>query len=247
MGMHQVHHHADAEAMRLVHEPLQVLRRAETRTDGIKTRHLIAERTVIRMLLDAHQLDGVIPQLGNAGQDIRPELIERRHPAVLHAHAHMRLVNQRMLDGRGFRIFPLVPFFRFPHLRRKQLGHVVLHHPPHISRNPFTGSSLPFYPQLIEHPVPQRLRRQPQFPHAARQRLQAECLTPLPSVRFPNQVNCRSVGRPFAEHPALLRPMQTKIQMIVENVRQTPFPVGKLQFSYRAFLLPATDRRQKRL
>ena len=117
MRMHKIHDHTDTVSMCLIDQTFQVVGCSESGTDRIKIRYLIAERTIIGMFLNPHQLNHIVPQIYNPGQYISPEFIKRRHPAILHAHTDMSFVNQRMLPSSYTGITPPVNLFGLPDLR----------------------------------------------------------------------------------------------------------------------------------
>ena len=67
MAVDQVHDHRDAQPVGRIDQGLEFLGRAETGTQGIEIRYLIAEGTVVRMLLQGHDLDGIVAELGDMG------------------------------------------------------------------------------------------------------------------------------------------------------------------------------------
>ena len=60
MRMDNIHNHPDPHTMSSVNQGFQLIRCPETGTHSKKIRHLITERTIIRMFLHGHQLYGVI-------------------------------------------------------------------------------------------------------------------------------------------------------------------------------------------
>ena len=51
--------------------------------------------SVVRMLRNSHELNGVVPGLPDAWQNIRPKLIVSMYPRIFASHTNVRLVNQR--------------------------------------------------------------------------------------------------------------------------------------------------------
>lgn len=75
MAMHQIHNHGNAHLVSLVNKLFELIWCAKTTAWRKEITDMITETTVIRMLLDGHQLQGVVAQSGDAWQDVCPELI----------------------------------------------------------------------------------------------------------------------------------------------------------------------------
>ena len=93
VGMDNVHDDGQAHAVRLVHQRLQLLRRAETGARGEEVGDVVAEAAIVRVLHDAHQLERVVAGLLDAGEDLLRELGVSANTFGLLRHAHVRLVN----------------------------------------------------------------------------------------------------------------------------------------------------------
>ena len=68
MRLDKIHDDAQAEAMRRINEFLQFVRRSEKVADGEEIRDMVTEGAVERMLLNGHQLDGVVASVGDSRQ-----------------------------------------------------------------------------------------------------------------------------------------------------------------------------------
>ena len=58
--MDDIHHHCDTSSVRVIHQMLELFRSPEPGGQCIEIGHLIAERPVVRMLLQGHYLQRVI-------------------------------------------------------------------------------------------------------------------------------------------------------------------------------------------
>ena len=76
VAVDDVHHHGDALAVRVVHQALELFRRAETGAQGVEIGHLVAEGAVVGMLLQGHDLEGVVPELLHLRKDGGAEVLE---------------------------------------------------------------------------------------------------------------------------------------------------------------------------
>ena len=143
--MHDIHHHCNAQAMRLVYQSLELLRSAETRAEGEKIRDLIAERPVIGMFLQGHKLQGVVAQLMDTRQYIPTEFVERSDLLLLGTHAYMGLVDERIAVMRRESVLPAVSLRRQPHLGCEYLGLRILDTADRIGRKPLAAAAVPLH------------------------------------------------------------------------------------------------------
>src|SRR5262245_9059992 len=81
--------------MRMVHELFQFVGSSKARRRREKTRDLITERSVVRVLLNRHQLDSIVTGIGNTRQDVLRELSVRPYMRTLLRHSNVRFVNNR--------------------------------------------------------------------------------------------------------------------------------------------------------
>ena len=93
--MYDVHDHGDTHPVRLVDQLFQLVRRTETGRGGEEATYVIAERSIIRMFLYSHDLNGVITILRYTRQYILTEFIIRPHLLLVSAHTDMALVDQK--------------------------------------------------------------------------------------------------------------------------------------------------------
>ena len=246
MRMHDVHDDGQSQLMCLVDELLQLLRRAETAGRGEEARHMIAETAIIGMLLYGHNLDAVITVGGNARQHILTELVVRAYLFGILCHADVAFIYQQ---GRGVRteslLLPHVRLLRCPNLRAENLRLVVLHHPAAPRGNAFAASSVPMHLQFIQVAMLERTGAELDFPVSrALDTLQLILGRLFPVVEIAYQVNLRCVGRPFAEHPARGRAVQSKIQISSGEVRQSGFSaLRQLADFVQGVLMPSGDGR----
>ena len=63
---------------------------------------MVAEGTVIGVLLDRHQLDGIVTQPGDPGENLVRKLAVRMHAPFFPAHAYMRFIHERSDPGRSW-------------------------------------------------------------------------------------------------------------------------------------------------
>ena len=231
--MDDIHDHGDMAPVRLVHQGLELLGRAETRTQGKEIGHLVAEGAVIRMLLQGHDLDDVIAQGGHPGQHIAAELVETGHLPLLRRHADVALVDERMGPAGRAGILPDISLLRIPDLGAEHLGNRILDASRGVRRQALTAAARPFDEEFIQFAMAQEHPVQAQFPRTAAQGRQFIGLCPLPVVAIPDQVDADGIRRPFAKHPGPVRfAVQAEIQVVVEgfaqpSVRRVAVPHGQ--------------------
>jgi hypothetical protein len=73
MGMHNIEQHGQPQLVRPIHQTLQLLRRTKPRTDGEETGYLVPKRGIVGVFHDRHELDTVVPEAGDTGEDVVPE------------------------------------------------------------------------------------------------------------------------------------------------------------------------------
>ena len=96
MAVDDVHDYGNALAVGVVYQCLEFIRGAEAGTQGKEIGHLIAEGAVIGMLLQSHDLDGVVAEFLNARKDIPAEFLEGAHFLLFCCHADVALVDEGM-------------------------------------------------------------------------------------------------------------------------------------------------------
>ena len=208
--------------MRGVDKGFEFLRSTEPGAQGEEIRHLVAERAVIRVLLESHYLDRVVPQIFDPRQDIPTELTECGDFRLLGTHPYVTLVDQRMRPAQHFVMFPLVGLRRIPDLGAENFGLRVLDKPPAICGDPFAPASRPLDEQLVQVAMTEEKPIKAQFPVAFPRHFELVSGGSFPIVEIPDKVDPRSVRGPFPDHP---RPVgffvEPVVQMVVDPGRQT--------------------------
>ena len=89
---------------------------------------MVAEGAVVGMLLDGHELDGVVAGLVDAGEDVVGEFSVGMGAGLLAGHAGVGLVDERRFDDGWIEVvFPNVRFRRAPDLAGIVVGGGILH------------------------------------------------------------------------------------------------------------------------
>ena len=165
--VHDIHDDGDSLSVGVVHQGLELLGRTETGTQCEEIAHLIAERAVIGVLLQGHDLDGVVAQFLDAGQDILTELFERAHLLLFCRHADMAFVNHGMGPFSGVTVLPDIFFRRVPDLGAEHLGNWVLHNAGSVGRDSLSPAAGPLDEELVELAVTEEHLRNAEFPVSA--------------------------------------------------------------------------------
>ena len=129
MRVNQVEEDTQAHPVGGVDQFLQLLRRAEARRDRIKIAHVIAEGAVVGVLLNGHELDGVVAQVGDARQDVFGELGEAADLSFFLGHADVGFVDAQTLGARRIGMAKLIRRRRAPILA-DEAGQPALGHDP---------------------------------------------------------------------------------------------------------------------
>ena len=143
----------------------------------------------------------------------------------------MTFVNERSLLSTREWMFPLVRLCRRPHLCTEYLRIRVLNCPRQICREPFTTSSGPIYPQLVQIPVMEKDIRKTKLPISVSYRRKGIGTHTLPVIAFTYEIDHISVRRPLAQHPAILVPVQSIVEMgislamLAPSIENLPMPI----------------------
>ena len=218
--MNDVDDHAQAHPVRSVDQLFELIWRPKSRTHCKKVRHMVAKTAVIGVLLDRHQLDGVIAGFFDAGQDVARKLIERRNLRLFGAHADVRFVNQWHIRGGSCAILPLIWFFRRPHFSCKIMRLGILHDICRIRRDAPTVATLPVDAQFIPLSVLDRPQGKSAVPLSVLGALESKFIPLLPICKIPHENNPCRIWRPLPKYPTLVRSMQSKMPKTERERRQ---------------------------
>ncbi len=218
--MHQIHDDGQAQFVGAADQLFQLLGRAEARGGSEETRHMVAERPVIGMLGDGHQLHGIITVGFDDGQNLFGELAVGAHPLALLRHADMGLVDQQIAVLRGIERIAL-PVERLggrPELRRIIFGLLVLHHAPGIGRDPIPPPVVAVDMELVERSVRQAVtvhgRRKKGAPHPCDIAVHAD-FGALPIVEIAEDIDIVRPGQPLAQPPPVEQPVPLPTEVTV--------------------------------
>mmetsp|Transcript_386 Transcript_386/g.1477 ORF Transcript_386/g.1477 Transcript_386/m.1477 type:complete len:637 (-) Transcript_386:241-2151(-) len=109
--VHQIHEHGEAHGVRLVDQVLQFIGRTASRRHAEEIGDVVAERCVVRVLLNSHQLYGVVTEVFDARQDIVGELDVRVDLRLGGRHPDVRFVNAKLFGGIRSLVLELVLLF----------------------------------------------------------------------------------------------------------------------------------------
>ena len=227
VAVHHVQQHGDAQAVGLVDQVLQVLRRAVAVGGGEEVGHLVAEGGVVGVLLYGHQLDGVVAGVLDPVQGLVGEFPVGAHPGLLLGHADVGLVDHRGLGAAHAIVIPVGPLeglVRLPDLAAEGHGALVQHAAGDPGGNALEGDALPAHHQLDELAVLQRVRAlQRDLPDAVSDVCQ-RVVVGLPVVEVALQPDGVRAGQPVPEHPAGLGAMEAEIVMAVGEIDDAALP-----------------------
>ena len=250
VGVYDIHDHGYAETMRLVYESLKIIGRTESGAGGIEAAYVIAERTIVGMLLNGHDLDGIIAIGRYARKSLLAELVVGAHTFLLLGHSYVALIyKERLGVGREFAHLEFIGIFRGIDLGGEYLGVGVLHNSVGIRGDTFSLATVPGNKHLEEIAVVEGIFRKRQFPHSVLRAVEFVFIGGLPSGECTDEPYLAGIGCILPEHPSPLRKMVQTIEFIcVGEVGERTAGVRRelIKFSDH-ILMTALDSRLERL
>ena len=195
------------------------------------------------MLLDGHDLDGIVAVGNDARQYVHTEFLIGTHTLAVLRHADVALVDeQRARVGHKVLDLELVGLFGCPHLGREDVGLLVLNHARGIGRDALAFSALPVHAQLVQVAVVHGALGQNDFPIAVVQPFQLVGGTLAPVIELADQINLSRIGGPFTEHPvAVGRAVQAIVVVGVGKLDQIARTARELGYLVHSILMPPVD------
>ncbi len=215
VAVDNIHDDGDALAVGVVHQGLELLRGTKTRAEGKEIAHLIAEGTVIRMLLQGHDLQGIVAQFFYTRKDIPAEFLKGAHFFLLRRHANVALVDERIGALAGMLMLPDIFFLRVPHLGAEHLGDLVLNYTGGIGGKALSPAAGPFDVQFVQFPMLEEQGGKFQLPVAAANGPEGIAVRALPVVEVSDQEDFVGVGGILAEHPAAVLALVQAVEHVV--------------------------------
>ena len=83
MAVHEVHDDLETSCVSSIDERLQFVGRTEAAAGCEEARYMVAKGAIVRMLLDSHDLNGIIPEVNDTGKDLLLELTVATYLALL--------------------------------------------------------------------------------------------------------------------------------------------------------------------
>ena len=88
---------------------------------------MIAVRTVVRVLLDSHDLERIVPCRDDVGQSLRAKLLVARHAHLLATHPYVTLIDEQSIGTLRCWRLDKVRFFGSPDTSAEGVVSRVLH------------------------------------------------------------------------------------------------------------------------
>ena len=220
VAVYDIHNNGNAVLVCLIDKGLQFLGRSEAAGSSEEAADMIAERSVIRMLLNGHNLNAVISVCLDTGQHVLTKLVVRAHLLCVLRHTDVAFIyKQRRLCRLKRLLLPFILLLRIPYLCGEYLCLLVLHHAVTPCRYSFAMTAVPIDVHLVEVAMLDGLSRELQLPVAML--VKALCLILvrfLPSVEVANEINLCGVRSPLTEHPSACGLMQSVIFVSVGKI-----------------------------
>ena len=188
---------------------------------------MIAEAAIVRVLLDSHNLNGIVTVSLYAWQNVLFELSVSADLLSILCHTDMAFIDEQRIDVRlEVVIIPLEGLFRIPDLCGEDFGLFVLHNTRCPSGNTLAAAAVPVNLHLEEVAVLHCLLRQVDFPVAGtRNLLEAIRFFFLPAIEIANQEDSGSIWCPLTENPTIISLVKTKIEVTRSKFRKRTFAV----------------------
>ena len=249
--VNDVHNHCYAVLMRFVDKGFQFLRSSETTAGSEERTYVVAERAVVRMLLDSHNLDAVIAVGDDTRKYVVLELRICAHLLCIFAHSYVALIDeQRTLVRLESLFLPNVRLLGCPYLSRENLCVLVLNDTTNPRRDALALATVPLYVHLEEVAVLHCLLRQLQFPVACSfDTLSTIFLCLLPVVEVADKIDVCSIRCPLTENPSSARSLVKSVIVVTTGkVRQRDLTVlCQLVYLPHGVLVTSTNSIFKRL
>ncbi|EJX08615.1 membrane protein [gut metagenome] len=229
MTLNHIHNHGNAILMRLINQLLQIFWRTETTGSSKETADMVTKTAIIRMFLQCHNLQAVVTLFNDTRQDIFSKFIIGTYLFGILSHTDMAFINQQWIAlWLESLLLEYIFLLGIPYLCAEDLGLFILHDTTAPCRNAFTASTFPIHLHLIEVEVLHGLSWQLDFPIARiAYRLEAVLFIFLPAIEITDEIDCRSIWRPFAEDPLTRSTMQTEVHVSVCKFRQGLFSTSQ--------------------
>ena len=209
VGVNNVHNHTDASIVRSLDEVFEFLRRSKPRTRREKVAHVVAKRTVIRMLGDCHNLYGIVAALNDMRQHIVLKLLVSANALLLPRHSDMTFIDEERLVGIGLEFFSApIELLRLPYLRCENFCSVVLDGAFHVCGQTFQNGVVgavddEFVQRAMHKGLGEGLVVEKNLPDAVVSAFERVLIT-VPIVEIAKNVHLLGSGSPFAHPPSVL-------------------------------------------
>ena len=167
---------------------------------------MVAERTVVGVLGNGHQLHCVVARAANFGQYLAREFAVGTHTRLLLRHTHVCLVDQQRAERLGVEVvaLPIELLGRCPKLSREILRLFVLHDASGVCGDTIVPTVVAVNGHFICRAVSKFVAihsiGQEDAPYAALAAMQLQFAT-SPIVEITKQIDLLGCGQPFAEPP----------------------------------------------
>ena len=194
------------------------------------------------MLLDGHNLDGVIAVGDDARQHVDAELLIGTHTLAVLSHANVALIDEQGLNIRCKLLdLELIGSLGRPHLGRENVSLLILNHSGGVCRNALAFPTLPVDTQLVQVAVAHCALGQHNLPVAVLETLEAIGSTLAPIVELAHEIDFGRIGCPFAEYPALACAVQAIIVISVGKLHKITRATRQLFYLVHSVLMTSID------
>ena len=207
--------------MGFINQIFQIIWLAIPAGGGKEIRHLVAERSIVRMLLNCHQLNRIVAIFDDARDDIIGEFAVSAYATFLLRHTDMRLVNQQLLIFLRFEFFirPAESLIRRPNFRYETTGGFILHDARSVKwdtvKTATVAAHLDFHFLAMFQRIATFEFNLPDTVIQTRHRVR----TAIPVIEVANQMHRICARRPLTVNPAIICARKTKVHVAIREGR----------------------------
>ena len=221
MRVDHVQQHPNAQLMGLVHQVLQVLGFPKPTGSGKEVCHLVAKASVIGMLHDGHELDGVVAGLLDTGKDLVSKFPVGTYLTLLLGHAHMGLVDVEGLGGLKVPVCPGIGIPVIHHFCGESRGLGVLDYAAGVERDMLRTGHVDVHHGFDLTALPKGVvPLQHQLPHTVIKTLHG-MRGLVPAVKIAGKVELIGTGSPLAVDPGAIEMVDAEIMMGIGKILQS--------------------------
>ena len=232
VGVNEVDDDGDAGFMRGVDELFEFFGGAEAGGGGEEVGDVIAEGAIVGVFHDAHELDGVVAGLNDAGQGVLAKFGVGADFGFFLCHADVGFIDEGVANAFfGLGMVPGVGGGWIPNLGGEDVGLWVLNGAAGIGGYAFAAAAGPKYLKFVEVFVLEDFKGEFDFPDAGLIAVvEGEGFLNGPVGEVADEIEGGGVGCPFSEDPFIVAVVQAEIFVCIGKFIETHGVLGEAFF-----------------